>query len=63
MKGLSIIVPVYNEENSINSTFSVINDTLSKSNINYEVIAIDDGSIDSSLEQLKDKKIYKNCQT
>jgi len=59
MKGLSIIVPVYNEENSIDSTFSVINDTLSKSNINYEVIAIDDGSIDSSLEQLKDKKFIK----
>ncbi len=59
MKGLSIIIPVYNEENSINSTFSVINDTLSKSDINYEIIAIDDGSIDSSLKLLKDKKYIK----
>lgn len=53
MKGLSIIVPLFNEENSIDSTFSTINDTLKKADINYEIIAIDDGSSDDSYSLLK----------
>tara|TARA_B100001559_G_scaffold315672_1_gene317944 strand:+ start:57 stop:920 length:864 start_codon:yes stop_codon:yes gene_type:complete len=54
MKGLTIIVPVFNEEDSISSTFSKINDTLKKTDINYEIIAIDDGSDDSSFNLLRE---------
>ena len=54
MKGLTIIVPVFNEEDSISSTFSKINDNLKKTDINYEIIAIDDGSDDSSFNLLRE---------
>ena len=52
MKGLSIIVPVYNEEKSIISTFSKINNTLKLMDLSYEIIAVDDGSNDGSLSLL-----------
>lgn len=52
-KNLSIIIPVYNEKDNIVWHHSVIKAFFEKRNINYEIIYVDDGSADNSLEILK----------
>ena len=47
---LSVIIPSYNEEQVIPITAGVIADILSKENINYELIFINDGSKDRTWE-------------
>jgi glycosyltransferase involved in cell wall biosynthesis len=53
-KQLSIIIPVYNEENSVKDTLTEIFGVMEKSRIDYEVIAVNDGSKDHSHESLLD---------
>jgi dolichyl-phosphate beta-glucosyltransferase len=43
---LSIVIPAYNEEKNIEGTLSEIESYLAGKNFTYEVILIDDGSID-----------------
>lgn len=50
---LSIIIPVYNEEESLYPLYKKIKAVLSKSGKSYEIMFIDDGSSDTSLENLK----------
>jgi glycosyltransferase involved in cell wall biosynthesis len=50
---LSIVIPVYNEKDSVAHLYSGLNKTLSKLKIKYEIILIDDGSIDGTYEELK----------
>ncbi|MBN3039697.1 MAG: glycosyltransferase family 2 protein [Candidatus Omnitrophica bacterium] len=56
MKGLSIVVPCYNEEKSVVKTIEDLTSTISKLRINFEIIAVDDHSSDKSLELLQDCK-------
>lgn len=49
---LSIIVPIYNEEGSIEKLYQEIKEVLNRVNFDYEIIAINDGSEDKSLEIL-----------
>jgi len=51
---LSIILPVYNEEESIKELYGEIKTVLSRLNLDYEIIAVNDGSGDKSLEALKE---------
>lgn len=51
--GISIVVPVFNEEESLKFFYKELTDTLSKLKTKYEIIFIDDGSTDSSLEILQ----------
>ena len=48
MIDLSIIVPLLNEEESIKELYNEIYSTLSNTNLSYELILMDDGSIDNS---------------
>ena len=48
MKKLSIIIPVFNEKNNISKLASRITQALQSLNIGYEVIWVDDGSVDGS---------------
>jgi len=50
---ISIVIPVYNEEESVGRLYDGLNKTLSKLKIKYEVILIDDGSIDRTYKELK----------
>lgn len=52
-KLLSIIAPMYNESAGIDLFFTTINSTLAGIEIDYEIICIDDGSKDNTLEKLK----------
>src|SRR5688572_27217084 len=45
---ISIVIPLYNEEESLNELFYWIKSTLEKTSMTYEVIFVDDGSRDDS---------------
>ncbi|MHA1205367.1 MAG: glycosyltransferase family 2 protein, partial [Candidatus Heimdallarchaeaceae archaeon] len=47
-------IPVYNEEESLPSLYSELQEVLSSLNIQYEIIFINDGSTDKSLSVLKE---------
>lgn len=49
---LSIIVPLYNEEESLGELNSQINSVCTENQYNYELIYVDDGSRDLSLKKL-----------
>lgn len=51
---LSIVIPVYNESESIPSLISSIVETFEHQYMNYEIILVDDGSQDNTREILKD---------
>ncbi len=50
---ISIVIPLYNEKESLEELFRRISDQLKAIKLNFEVIFIDDGSIDESFDQLK----------
>ena len=50
---VSVIVPVYNEENSVIELISQLNNVLSLSGKQYEIIFIDDGSTDKTADKIK----------
>jgi dolichyl-phosphate beta-glucosyltransferase len=47
---LSIVIPAYNEEKRIGATLDKIYDFLSSKNYNFEVIVVDDGSMDRTVD-------------
>ena len=51
---ISLVIPLYNEEESVVPLSHEIRKALSKINVDYEVIFIDDGSNDLSLQKLKE---------
>lgn len=50
---LSVVVPVYNEEESLPELVREISSVLDPSGLSYEIVCIDDGSSDTSFEVLK----------
>jgi glycosyltransferase involved in cell wall biosynthesis len=55
---LSIVIPLFNEEESIKELHTWVKDVMEKNNFSYEVIYVDDGSKDKSwkiIEELKEK--------
>ena len=50
---ISVIIPAYNEENNILNTIEVTKKELEDINYDYEIIVVDDGSIDKTLEIVK----------
>ena len=53
---LSIVIPLLNEQESIQELYSGLNAALQKKHLNYEVIFIDDGSTDESWTVIKSLK-------
>ena len=53
-KKISLVIPLYNEEESIIPLSHEIRKAMSRINIDYEVILVDDGSTDTSLQKLKE---------
>lgn len=49
----SFVIPVFNEEESLKHFYRELTDVFSKEEIKYEIIFVDDGSTDFSLEVLK----------
>ncbi|WP_028844635.1 glycosyltransferase family 2 protein [Thermodesulfovibrio thiophilus] len=55
---LSVVIPLYNEEENVNELHIKLTETLNKLSIAYEIIYVDDGSIDNTLKLLEE--IQKN---
>ena len=53
MKKISVLIPVYNNQETINSIYLRIKKTIFKIKQNYEIIFIDDGSKDESYKKIK----------
>lgn len=51
---LSIVVPVFNEEESLDAFYTRVKKVLPKLAKKYEILFVDDGSIDASLSMLKE---------
>lgn len=47
---LSVVIPTYNEEMVIKETITQINHLLTESNVIFEIIVVNDGSIDKTLD-------------
>ncbi len=64
-KQISIVIPVYNEKNAIVGTVKQIKEVMDKSDIQYEIVTVNDGSKDGSLEILTEfynnNPEYKDC--
>ena len=50
---ISIISPIYNEEENIRNFVNAVYSTMSSQNCNWELILVDDGSTDSSRSLLR----------
>lgn len=62
-KLISIVIPVYNEEENINITFEVINSLMEKMKYKYEFIFTDNHSTDNSFNILESISLrYKNVK-
>ncbi len=63
---ISIVIPALNEEESIPSLISEIDNELSNTQLKYEIIIVDDGSkvsLDSIIPKNKNLKIFRNLYT
>ena len=49
---LSVIIPAYNEEKCIKSTYNVIHSLLAENNIDSEFVFVDDGSRDQTYKMI-----------
>ena len=50
---ISILIPVYNEKENIIPLIKSLYNVLTKLSVDYEIVFVDDGSIDGSYEQIK----------
>ena len=57
---LSVVIPVFNEEENITVLHSRLTAVLEEIHIEYEIIFVDDGSNDDSLNQLKNLSVRDN---
>lgn len=56
-KTISLVAPFYNEEDNVELTLAVISDSIDKDRFLWEVIAVNDGSTDSTLNKLMESNI------
>ena len=51
--GMSFIIPCYNEQNNIAACLNSISNEIRKYNVPYEIIVVDNGSTDNTIEEVK----------
>ncbi len=59
---LSVVIPSYNEEKRIGKTLDIIYEYLKKQDFTSEVIIVNDGSKDNTLDVIKEKYSLNNFQ-
>lgn len=60
---ISIVIPLYNEDESIKPLYSQIRRVFENSRRPYEIVFVDDGSTDSSLQKIKEIcRMDKRCK-
>ena len=50
---ISVIIPAYNEEQYVKESIEINMDILRNSNVDYEIIIVDDGSLDKTASIIK----------
>jgi glycosyltransferase involved in cell wall biosynthesis len=60
---ISVVIPLYNEEESLKELFSSIKKVMTENNYSYEVIFVDDGSSDKSFEIIKELFATESADT
>ena len=58
---ISIVVPVYNEQDNVEAVYSAISSVLKKMNCPYEIIMVDDGSSDNSWQVIESLRTINPC--
>jgi glycosyltransferase involved in cell wall biosynthesis len=53
---ISVVIPLYNEEESLKELHQQLRSTLGRMNVRYELLFVDDGSTDKSFQVLRDLK-------
>ena len=53
MKRVSVLVPIYNEKNTVTTIFEAIHAAPFPKGLDYEIVAVDDASTDGTTEILK----------
>jgi glycosyltransferase involved in cell wall biosynthesis len=61
IKSLSVVIPVFNEEQNLSPLFMELIEVLGQTNLAYEIIFIDDGSTDDSYEALRALNASNDC--
>ena len=57
---ISLVIPMYNEENNVENTLKRLDEVMKKLKAQYEIVVVNDGSSDNTLEVLnKAQKEYK----
>ena len=51
---LSVVIPVFNEFESVKETINQLNNEFSKAKVDYEIIVVNDGSDDGTAEILSE---------
>jgi glycosyltransferase involved in cell wall biosynthesis len=54
IKAISLVVPIYNEEGNLERLFAEIRAALAPQELDWEVVFVDDGSSDASLEIIRE---------
>jgi len=57
-RDLSIVIPLYNEQDNINPLIAELRDVLHGLGRSYEIIFVDDGSVDQSFAVLKEAALH-----
>lgn len=61
VKSISIVIPFYNEEENIKDVYQALKNVLEKLNLQYEMIFIDDGSLDKTYLFMQELASTDNC--
>ncbi len=56
---LSLVVPMYNEEDALGAFFETIEPVLRSLEMEYEVVCVDDGSRDNTFRLLRDRVLQQ----
>ncbi len=62
MTKVSVIVPIYNESESLNQLYSEISEHVLALDYDFELVFVDDGSTDDTLKKLKTLSVQSNKQ-
>ena len=62
MSTLSVIIPSYNEENNFSTAVQRLSEVLTAAKIEYELIFVDDGSKDNTLNIINDAVVIPKDQ-
>ena len=57
---LSIVLPIYNEEENINILYNKLTEVLKGMNVEYEILCVNDGSKDGSFKVLRELAFKDN---